>query len=511
MNPTPVDPSNPQTSLPTNPSAGNTSQSAQSGNVVDQTNPIYTNLKLVQALDLDCENGFRWQKDVLNVANSKRIKVCLDEEHPDTAGDSLAMSLLTEKIPDVWVDRALDMPNAKQAYDWLLRKFTGGFNEELMRKWSKVLDYGRINDGLDYHAYVARKFRLARGLQANNHPCSDGRLKMGIVEGLPKQFDHAKSNLYTSCLGQDEDKVTLNIQTCSRLLGIDEFKAPSPSANIANPVRPPPRPRNAPGSRPQGMPEDLPDNFRGCWHCLEDGHSRTVCPKLLAEKERRAALIAAHKNQANPVGGIALGDSSDSGNPFSRWVVDSGPSTHICNDVRLMQNIHWYTQPKGLNLATGEHVAQRKACGSVCLVDERGNVCKLKNVEYVPTAIENLLSVSSAVTDGIIFSNNSHGEIISMSSNTSRFTSEVKKERGLYFVYCLCCKIQSSHSVGYAHKCSEYDLWHQRLGHQGSKNLERLQTEDMVKGISTSLSPCLHGHSLCDVCVMGKQIRESYQ
>ena len=138
MNPTPVDPSNPQTSLPTNPSAGNTSQSVQSRNTVDQTTPVYTNLKLVQALDLDCENGFRWQKDVLNVANSKRIKVCLEEEHPDTAGDSLAMTLLTEKIPDVWVDRALDMPNAKQAYDWLLSKFTGGSNEELMRKWSKV-------------------------------------------------------------------------------------------------------------------------------------------------------------------------------------------------------------------------------------------------------------------------------------------------------------------------------------------------------------------------------------
>ena len=133
-----------------------------------------------------------------------------------------------------------------------------------------------------------------------------------------------------------------------------------------------------------------------------------------------------------------MGDSSDSGNPFSRWVVDSGASTHICNDVRLMQNVHWYTQPKGLNLATGEHVAQRKACGSVCLVDELGNVCKLKNVEYVPTAIENLLSVSGAVMDAIIFSNHSHGEVISMSCKMSKFTSEVKKERGLYFVHGLC-------------------------------------------------------------------------
>jgi hypothetical protein len=96
------------------------------------------------------------------------------------------------------------------------------------------------------------------------------------------------------------------------------------------------------------------------------------------------------------MGGMAVADSSDSGNLLSRWVVDSGASTHICNDVRLMQNLHWYSKPKGLNLAIGEHVAKRKACGSVCLLDELGNMCKIKDVEYVPTAVENLLSVSGA-------------------------------------------------------------------------------------------------------------------
>jgi transposase InsO family protein len=503
--------SEPPETNPTDQTGGNTSQAGQSGNATDASLPVYNTTKLSQSLDIKLENSLRWQRDVLNVANSKRIKHCLDDEHPNTPGDSFAMSLLTEKIPDVWVDRALDMPNAKQAYDWLVRKFTGGYNEEQIRKWAYTLDHGLIHEGQEYQAYVARKFRIARLLKLNNHDPSDNRVKLGIVEGLPKPFEHAKVNLYNTCKGEDEDQVTLILQASAKLMGLDEFKAPSHSANLVPTPKGPPRPRNAPRTRPQGMPDDLPDDFRGCWFCLEEGHTRNVCPKLQAEKDKRAALVAAHRRQSNPTGGMAVADSSDSGNLLSRWVVDSGASTHICNDVRLMQNLHWYSKPKGLNLATGEHVAERKACGSVCLLDELGNMCKIKDVEYVPTAVENLLSVSGAVADGLTFSNNTHGEITQMCCGKSLFNTPVKKERGLYFVYSHRSPIDLNPHASHAHKCAEYDLWHQRLGHPGSKNLERLQTEDMVKGISTSLSPCQSGHSLCDVCVRGKQTRESYQ
>jgi hypothetical protein len=79
-----------------------------SGSSGDPQNPVYNTQKLVQSLDVLCINGFRWVKDVENVASSKKIKLCLEEEHPDTPGDALAKSLVTEKIPDEWVDAALD-------------------------------------------------------------------------------------------------------------------------------------------------------------------------------------------------------------------------------------------------------------------------------------------------------------------------------------------------------------------------------------------------------------------
>jgi hypothetical protein len=117
-----------------------------SGSSGDPNNPVYNTQKLAQSLDVLCINGFRWIKDVENVASSKKIKVCLEEEHPDTPGDALAKSLVTEKIPDEWVDAALDKPSAKQAYDWLKDKFTKGKNQKLMSKWAFLLDSGKIED-----------------------------------------------------------------------------------------------------------------------------------------------------------------------------------------------------------------------------------------------------------------------------------------------------------------------------------------------------------------------------
>jgi transposase InsO family protein len=258
------------------------------------------------------------------------------------------------------------------------------------------------------------------------------------------------------------------------------------------------------------MPHDIPANFHGCWFCLDDGHIRKDCLKFKDHCAKRAAVLAGKGRPQNPVGGMATINSSDSGELSSQWVIDSGASTHVCNDVRLMNNVHWYHTPKGLNLATGEHVAQRKACGTVCLEDKQGNICTLRDVEFVPTALENLISVSAGIADGVHFSNNSSGEVIHVCCQESSFQVKVTKERGLHFCSVPCLSANLSHVAGIAHKCAEYDLWHARLGHPSSKNMERLQTEGMVKGIDTSLSPCNHDHLHCEVCVLGKQTRESY-
>jgi hypothetical protein len=140
------------------------------------------------------------------------------------------------------------------------------------------------------------------------------------------------------------------MSACAKFLGIDQEKAPSASANLV-----PPGPKNAPGfdgMRPRGMPHDGPTNFHGCWFCLEEGRIRLNCQKYKddcarSDASRRAAILAGRGRPQNPVGGMATTGSSDSGELSSQWVIDSGASTHVCNDVRLMNNVHWYHTPIG--------------------------------------------------------------------------------------------------------------------------------------------------------------------
>jgi hypothetical protein len=69
-----------------------------------------------------------------------------------------------------------------------------------------------------------------------------------------------------------------------------------------------------------------------------------------------------------------------------------------------MTDVRWYSTPQPLNVATGEQASSRKACGKVMVVDVTGNKSVLSDVEYVPTALENLISVSAAVECGFLFS-----------------------------------------------------------------------------------------------------------
>ena len=87
----------------------------------------------------------------------------------------------------------------------------------------------------------------------------------------------------------------------------------------------------------------------------------------------------------------------------------------------------------------------------------KGNATVLGNVEYVPTALENLLSVSAAVESGFTFSVNCAGETVQMRHKITTFQSDVVKVQGLYFVALRCWGNPKIPTVHLSHVCSEYD------------------------------------------------------
>jgi hypothetical protein len=102
-----------------------------------------------------------------------------------------------------------------------------------------------------------------------------------------------------------------------------------------------------------------------------------------------------------------------------QWIVDTGATNHICNDLKLMSNVIAYEEAKHLGLAAGNGQGMRKAQGNACLTVEGGGSILLTQVDHVPTATDNLLSVSTAVKDGCTFAVNNKGEYVSILCNSN--------------------------------------------------------------------------------------------
>jgi len=182
-----------------------------------------------------------------------------------------------------------------------------------------------------------------------------------------------------------------------------------------------------------------------------------------------------------------------------------------------------YTEPRQLQLATSESHGSIIASGSVCLVNAEGQLLWLHNVQCVPQASTNLLSVSAGVRDGIQFVPRENGTYSSLVGPMGWECSVVERYglyvlRGIYPTkYQVACQVcvnpMSAHHAAHkpAHNCKLRKLWHERLGHPGKTATERLSREELCTGIPVSLLPCSKCDTHCDPCVRGKQCKPSFK
>lgn len=83
------------------------------------------------------------------------------------------------------------------------------------------------------------------------------------------------------------------------------------------------------------------------------------------------------------------------------WLIDSGPSVHLTND--LSQNVTFFADARPLQLATAAAQGSIIGMGIVCLLNSDGRSVWIHNVQCVLEASSNLLSVSAGVKDGLTF------------------------------------------------------------------------------------------------------------
>ena len=192
----------------------------------------------------------------------------------------------------------------------------------------------------------------------------------------------------------------------------------------------------------------------------------------------------------------------------TNWIVDSGATSHMCNDESLFSEIKPLLKSQAVQVGDG-HSVEAKGEGTVELkitLSTGVSCCKLSNVLYVPDLSYNLLSVSKAAKSGKVIE--FHGNGCNIINKNSKIIAAATKIGDLYFLNCI------NDDTAYTVQNNKFDsrskmvtLWHRRFGHLGENNLKNLLKNNLVTGLDFDIHDNL---DFCEPCVQGKQHKTAF-
>ncbi len=255
-----------------------------------------------------------------------------------------------------------------------------------------------------------------------------------------------------------------------------------------------------------------------CHHCGKFGHIRRFCKDLNKDKGTKDSKSPA--NKGNQVGKGQSGSRSESlglvlqsltvsacGINSETWIVDSGATSHMCNNKALLEDLVELSEPVDVMLGDGK-ILNAVGSGVVTvhtnLANGKQQECKLHNVLFVPNLSYNLLSVSKVAEAGKSVS------FEETTCNISRSDGEIiaiAKKVGCLYYLDIQPIVECSNAVNEETEHSNEMLWHQRYGHLGAQGLKKLASENLVEGFNFNAKKDLE---FCDACVQGKLHRCSF-
>jgi hypothetical protein len=391
-----------------------------------------------------------------------------------------------------------------------------------------------------------------------------------LIEGLPEEFEPVRCTLMGNLANREWDQVLPTIKAIAYMIGYsDKSRSEEAASNLVlnrghgpelgpGPAAPGNRPGAGQQQRPRSPAKERKPPF--CKRCRQTTHLQRDCPKAKEEEAFKARMehVAARIDhlelqlgEALPHMANAARGHSSSGSTrdpegdwpapthpgenfhalsttlYARsqpptnlaWLLDGGASIHLMNNSQYLHNPVVYQSPKPLHLATSDAVGGIIAKGSVCLLDARGAQLWLHDVQCVPAATTNLISVSAAIRDGCQFRTDSKGAHVLMMGPEAR-ECEVNMSTGLYYLQRIQCRSRqvpraalvpnSAGPIQLPHNCQQRDLWHRRLGHPGATVMFINTREGLISGLPVSLLPRADCSPACEACLQGNLPRPPF-
>ncbi|GAB1862403.1 hypothetical protein CAJAP_03482 [Camponotus japonicus] len=238
-----------------------------------------------------------------------------------------------------------------------------------------------------------------------------------------------------------------------------------------------------------------------CFFCQKLGHMKKDCRKYKkwkAEKEKEKVNQAVSENKD-----IHICFGVKSGNCSGRtWYIDSGATSHMSNDKNFFETLNTCTN-ENITLANGDSAeVQGIGDGYLTCEDEKGkqNAIKVKEVLYVPTLEENLLSVRKLTQKGLQVNFTEEMCNIMKDDITVATADPCGNLYRLRFDHKVLMVVNK-------HRKDCQHTWHRKLGHRDPEAVKQMKTKDLVSGLE--ITDC-GIRSICETCIKGKMTRRSF-
>ena len=245
-----------------------------------------------------------------------------------------------------------------------------------------------------------------------------------------------------------------------------------------------------------------------CTHCQSPTHSAEKCwhlhpskapknwkpPKCMKQdcqiKNQESTNKEASQNQDNQPNFslIASATAFSAKTAAPTWILDSGASTHMCNDASMVIGM----QPADTEIQLGANTCRSKGIGNVNLIADTSHGQRhitLTGVLYVPDLVVNLLSMTLLMERGAFYNSrdntltDGHGTTVAEFSYMDRLPCMKLAQLDQSNNKALTSKELSTSTAN-------VDLWHQRFGHAADvSSFQNAVTGMKIKG-ATEMAPC---------------------
>lgn len=349
---------------------------------------------------------------------------------------------------------------------------------------TKMLEGGNVRE------HIAQFFDAVDKLESMDVQINGDLLSIMLLYSLPSSFENFR------CAIESRDMLPNAEQLKIKIVEEHDARNQSPGnetgALIARHDKSNPNARsNKNGSRNET--KVTPRSKYKCSFCKISGHKYADCRKRKKQaadktKDGETETFFAESAKYTSV------DTSLHTNT-SMWCLDSGCTSHLCRDIRMLSSP---VPTQGDIKLANSTTSSMNAMGDIEFftnADQRSKRIRLKNALHVPDLRTNLLSVAKIVDNGyrVIF----EAERALVKNHKGEVVLSARRQGDLF---TLNGSVQQANAATQG-KRSDVEIWHERFGHLNVKDLLHMSKIGAASGLKINDSLDM---SNCKICITQK-------